>query len=115
MARVTLEQWRALVAVVDAGSYAAAADRLHKSQSSVTHAVQRIADQLDVTVFRREGRRSMLTESGQVLVRRARQLLDEAGRLERLDPDRPASPRRDTPRLRYGPIPTRAPAVDRSR
>ena len=84
MARVTLEQWRALVAVVDAGSYAAAAERLHKSQSSVTHAVQRVADRLDVALFRREGRRSVLTESGQVLVRRARQLLDEAGRLERL-------------------------------
>lgn len=84
IARVTLEQWRALVAVVDAGSYAAAADQLHKSQSSVTHAVQRITEQLDVEVFRREGRRSVLTESGEVLVRRARHLLDEARRLERL-------------------------------
>lgn len=83
-ARVTLDQWRALVAVVDAGSYAAAAEKLHKSQSSVTHAVQRITEQLDVEVFRREGRRSALTEVGQVLVRRARPLLDEAGRLERL-------------------------------
>ncbi|NKI34422.1 LysR family transcriptional regulator [Wenzhouxiangella sp. XN79A] len=83
-ARVTLDQWRALVAVVDAGSYAAAAERLHKSQSSVTHAVQRIAEQLDVVLFRREGRRAVLTEPGGVLVRRARQLLDEAGRLERL-------------------------------
>lgn len=82
--RVSLEHWRALVAVVDAGSYAAAADRLNKSQSSITHAVQRIEAQLDVELFERVGRRSVLTETGRVLVRRARQLLDEALRLERL-------------------------------
>lgn len=82
--RVSLEHWRALVAVVDAGSYAAAAEQLNKSQSSVTHAVQRVEDQLDVALFSRKGRRSVLTETGQVLVRRARQLLDEASRLERL-------------------------------
>src|SRR5437588_232298 len=38
--RITLEQWQALVAVVDAGGYAQAAERLHKSQSSVTYLVQ---------------------------------------------------------------------------
>ncbi len=82
--RVSLDQWRALVAVVDAGSFAAAAEVLHRSQSSVTHAVQRVAELLDVTLFRREGRRSVPTEAGVVLVRRARQLIDEAARLERL-------------------------------
>lgn len=82
--RVSLEHWRALVAVVDAGSYAAAAEQLNKSQSSITHAVQRIDEQLDVELFERVGRRSVLTETGRVLVRRARQLLDEAQRLERL-------------------------------
>jgi len=37
-----LEQWRSLLAVVDAGGYAQAAGALHKSQSSVTYAVQKI-------------------------------------------------------------------------
>ena len=40
--RVTLDQWNALVAVVEAGSYARAAEQLHRSQSSVTYAVQQI-------------------------------------------------------------------------
>src|SRR5438093_1281004 len=40
--RITLEQWQALVAVVDAGGYAQAAERLHKSQSSVTYLVQKL-------------------------------------------------------------------------
>ena len=42
MPRVTLDQWRALVAVVDAGGYAQAAEALHKSQSAVTYAVQKL-------------------------------------------------------------------------
>jgi DNA-binding transcriptional LysR family regulator len=46
--RVTLEQWRCLVAVVDAGGYAQAALRLHKSQSSVTYAVQKLESLLGV-------------------------------------------------------------------
>ena len=40
--RITLEQWRCLVAVVDEGGYAQAAEALNKSQSSVTYAVQKL-------------------------------------------------------------------------
>jgi DNA-binding transcriptional LysR family regulator len=39
---ISLEQWRALVAVVDEGGYAAAAEGIHKSQSAVTYAVQQV-------------------------------------------------------------------------
>jgi DNA-binding transcriptional LysR family regulator len=39
---ISLEQWRALVAVVDDGGYAAAAEAIHKSQSAVTYAVQQV-------------------------------------------------------------------------
>ena len=83
MNRISLEQWRALVAVVEAGGYAQAAESLHKSQSSVTYAVKKLERVLDVQVFRLEGRKAVLTEAGQVLVRRARHLLDESARLER--------------------------------
>ncbi len=34
--KITLDQWAALAAVVEAGGYAKAAGMLHKSQSSVT-------------------------------------------------------------------------------
>lgn len=82
--RITLEQWRALVAVVDAGGYAQAAELLNKSQSTVTYAVKRIATLLDVQLFRMKGRRSVLTPAGEVLYRRGRALLAESGRLERV-------------------------------
>ena len=67
--RITLDQWRALVAVVDHGSYAAAAAALHKSQSSVTYAVQKLESLLGVRAFTIEGRKSVLTPTGEFLNR----------------------------------------------
>lgn len=82
-ARITLEQWRSLVAVVEAGGYAQAAEALHKSQSSVTYAVQKLEELLDVKAFVIRGRKAVLTPTGQMLYRRARTLLEDAGGLER--------------------------------
>jgi DNA-binding transcriptional LysR family regulator len=81
--RITLEQWRALQAVVESGGYAQAAEELHKTQSTLTYAVQKIERLLDVKVFEIQGRKAVLTEAGQVLYRRARTLLEEALLLER--------------------------------
>src|SRR5262245_34604194 len=80
---ITLEQWRALIAVVDAGGYAQAAEALHKSQSSVTYAVQKLESLLKVKAFEIHGRKAILTPVGQLLYRRAKALLDEAVGLER--------------------------------
>src|ERR687895_1666972 len=80
--RVTLEQWEALVAVVDAGGYAQAAERLSKSQSSVSYLVQKLESLLGVKAFEIQGRKAVLTPTGQLLYRRARVLLEEAGGLE---------------------------------
>jgi DNA-binding transcriptional LysR family regulator len=79
---ITLEQWRALLAVVDAGGYAQAAERLNKSQSAVTYAVQKLQSVLGVKAFEIRGRKAVLTPTGQLLYRRARALLDDAGGLE---------------------------------
>jgi DNA-binding transcriptional LysR family regulator len=80
--RISLEQWRALQAVVDAGGYAQAAARLHKSQSAITYAVQKIETLLQVKIFELSGRKARLTGSGEVLYRRAKGLLEEAESLE---------------------------------
>ena len=81
--RISLEQWRALLAVVDAGGYAQAAEALNKSQSSVTYAVQKLESLLGVKAFEIQGRKAVLTRTGQLLYRRARVLMDEAGAIER--------------------------------
>lgn len=81
--RISLEQWRALMAVVDAGGYAQAAEALHKSQSAVTYAVQKLESLLGVKAFEIKGRKAQLTATGHMLYRRARVLLEEASGLER--------------------------------
>ncbi len=80
--RTTLDQWYCFLAVVDEGSYARAAEALHKSQSAVTYAIQKLEEQLGVPVFVIQGRRAVLTEAGHGLYRRGRGLIDEALRLE---------------------------------
>jgi DNA-binding transcriptional LysR family regulator len=80
--RISLEQWRCLVAVVDAGGYAQAAAMLHKSQSAVTYGVQKLEALLGVKALAIVGRKAQLTPSGEVLYRRAKALLEEAGTLE---------------------------------
>src|SRR5690554_1649520 len=82
--RVSLEQWRALVSVVESGSYAAAAEAAHKAPSTLNHAIARIEELLEVKLFERHGRRAQLTDVGQTLYRRARILLEESGQIERL-------------------------------
>ena len=62
--RISLEQWRALLAVVDAGGYAQAAERLHKSQSAVTYAVQRLESVLGVKAFG-----GQMVSAGSIIVR----------------------------------------------
>jgi DNA-binding transcriptional LysR family regulator len=81
--RVTLEQWEALVAVVDAGGYAQAAERLSKSQSSVSYLVQKLESLLEVKAFEIQGRKAVLTPTGRLLYQRARAVLDEAAALEK--------------------------------
>jgi len=82
--RITLEQWQALIAVVDSGGYAQGAEALRKSQSTLSYSIQKIEDQLGVTLFRLEGRRAVLTDTGEVLVRHARDLLNRAVLTEEL-------------------------------
>lgn len=80
--RVSLDQWQALVAVVEAGSHAKAAEVLHKTQSTVTYAIQKIESLLGVKAFEIQGRKAVLTPTGQLLYRRARALLEEAAGVE---------------------------------
>src|SRR5258706_6719965 len=68
---VTLEQWKALISVVDSGGYEKAAEALNKSQSSVTYAVQKLQSQLGVKAFEVKGRKAVLTPTGEFLYRRA--------------------------------------------
>ena len=80
----TLEQWRILQAVVDAGGYAQAADLLNKSQSSLNHAVAKLQNQLGVELLAVNGRKAYLTPAGEVMLRRSRILTQNIEDLELL-------------------------------
>lgn len=81
--KITLDQWAALVAVVEEGGYARASQRLHRTQSTVTYTIQKLEDLLGLKVFEIRGRRAVLTPAGEVLYRRGKSLIDDAARLER--------------------------------
>ncbi|AOM02306.1 LysR family transcriptional regulator [Cobetia marina] len=80
--RVTLAQWQMLAAVVDHGSFARAAEAVHKSPSTLNHAVHRLEALLGVPLLEPVGRNVRLTEAGEMLLRRARQLIESASALE---------------------------------
>jgi DNA-binding transcriptional LysR family regulator len=80
--RISLDQWIALVSVVESGSYAKAGEAIHKSQSTLTYAIQQLERLLDIKVFERKGRKAVLTAAGELLYRRGKRLVEEAARLE---------------------------------
>lgn len=82
--KTTLEQWRILQAVVDFGGYAHAAEQLNKSQSSLNHAVAKLQQVLGVQLLEVRGRKAYLTDIGEVMLRRSRQLTQSITELEQL-------------------------------
>ena len=82
MIKISIDQWATLVSVVESGGYAKAAEHLHKSQSTLTYAIQKLESLLGVKVFELRGRKAVLTASGEVLYRRGKALVEEAAALE---------------------------------
>ena len=83
MARVTfdLDFLRSLVAGVELGSFARAADRLGRSTSAVSAQLKKLEEQAGVAIVQRSGRGLVLTPAGEVLFGYAKRLLalnDEA-------------------------------------
>ena len=82
MLKSTLEQWRMFKAVVDAGGFNQAATLVHKSQSSIHHAVHKLEKAIGVELFENSGRKVTLSPQGELMYRRASFLLNEAHKLE---------------------------------
>ncbi len=64
------------------GSFAAAAEALHRVPSAITYTVQKLEQDLGVTLFDRGGHRAQLTEAGRELLLEGRRLLHAADDLE---------------------------------
>lgn len=81
--KISLDQWNALVSVVESGGYAKAGEALHKSQSTLTYAIQKLESLLGVKVFELRGRKAVLTPTGELLYKRAKVILEDTARLEK--------------------------------
>lgn len=82
--KTTLEQWRALAAVVEYGGFAQAAQALHRSQSSISYLVTKLQSQTGLPLMEIEGRKARLTEAGKILLAHAESLLADAHDIEDL-------------------------------
>lgn len=75
---ITLDALRVLDAIARRGSFAAAAESLHRVPSAVSYTVHKLEEDLAVALFDRSGHRATLTASGKYLLEQGRYLLEAA-------------------------------------
>jgi DNA-binding transcriptional LysR family regulator len=80
--KLSLESLQVIDAIDRKGSFAAAAEDLHRVPSAVTYSVRQLEAALGVELFDRKGHRAVLTQAGQELLSQGRQLLRAAADLE---------------------------------
>ena len=78
---ITIEVLETLDAIDRRGSYAKASEELNKATSAVSYAVQKLEEQLGIALFQRQGRRSVLTPAGQLILKEGRNILLATARL----------------------------------
>ena len=81
--KVGLDQWAPWWRSSKPVAMRGVAERLHRTQSTVTYTIKKLEEQLGIRVFELQGRKAVLTPTGQLLYRRGKALLAEAARLER--------------------------------
>lgn len=80
--QTTLDEWEILQAVIQLGSFASAAEKLNRSQSTISYAMARLQERLGIKLFEIKGRKALLTETGRTLFADAEPLLAGFGQLE---------------------------------
>lgn len=78
---ISLDALEVLDAIARKGSFAAAANELYRVPSAITYTVQKLEQDLDVILFVKEGRKAVLTQTGNVLLEQGRELLAASERL----------------------------------
>jgi DNA-binding transcriptional LysR family regulator len=80
----TLDQLRALITVIEEGSFSAAARKLHRVQSAVSTAMANLETQLGVPLWDRSTKVARLTEQGRAILAAARKVCTEVDGLRKL-------------------------------
>lgn len=81
---MTLEQLRYFKAVVEQGSFRAAAEKIFRSQSSLSISIQKLEQELGLNLFIRDHYRPTLTEAGEAIYQKALVLLQKSDALTSL-------------------------------
>lgn len=74
---MTYEQLVVLNAIVTEGTFRAAAERLNRSQSAVSHMLKKLENEIDIVLLSREEYRPKLTPAGEVFYRQATRVLQQ--------------------------------------
>ena len=77
-----LRQLRSLKAIEEAGSLAQAAERLHLTQSALSHQIKTVERYFDISLYERKHKPLRLTAAGQKLLSLAQQILPEVEAVE---------------------------------
>ncbi|CAM3739770.1 putative HTH-type transcriptional regulator YnfL [Pseudomonas reidholzensis] len=80
----SIRQLRYFVEIAECGSFSAAAERLFIAQSALSRQVKELEQQLETQLFERTARLPRLTAAGMAFLERARQLLADLDKAERL-------------------------------
>src|SRR5882724_6965754 len=72
-----IRQLRAFVAIAESGTFTAGALRVHITQAAISMQIRQLENELGARVFVRAPRHVILTEAGEHLLQRARQILRE--------------------------------------
>ena len=79
---ITLDALRAIEAINQHGSFAAAAKALFKVPSALTYTIGKLETDLDVALFDRSKQRAILTTAGELVLNQGRELLAATSALE---------------------------------
>ena len=66
-----------LTAVDECGTLTLAADKLHLSQSALSHSIKKLEQQLGTAVWEKDGRKLRLTQAGRQILTLAKRLLPQ--------------------------------------
>ena len=80
----TLDQLRALITVIEEGSFSAAARKLHRVQSAISASMANLESQLGVPLWDRSTKVARLTDQGQAILASARKVCTEVDSLRKL-------------------------------
>lgn len=81
MFRPNLTHLETLCWIARLGTFTAAAERVHTTQSAVSARMKELEETLGIAIFHHRGRRAELTVEGRHIVRRAEALLNDASQL----------------------------------